>query len=194
MAPIDSIEQRKKKIKKIIPLLKRMHPTARCELEYRTPLELLVATILSAQCTDVRVNQVTKTLFKKYRKPQDYARADQEELEEDIRSTEFLVTLPGIGRKTANVILGNAFGVPGIAVDTHVGRVSGRLGLTANKDAVKVEQDLMEIVSKKQWTDFSHLLIFHGRYICTPRKPACDACLLSKYCDYFQQQLPLRTE
>ena len=197
-----------------------MHPTARCELEHKNPLELLVATILSAQCTDVRVNLVTKDLFKKYRSVKAFAQASPEVLEEDIRSTGFyrnkaksirncamdiierfdgsvpdnlddLVTLAGIGRKTANVILGNAFGVPGITVDTHVLRVSQRLGFSSNKDPVKVEFELNEIIPKKEWTNVSHLLIFHGRYICKARKTECTTCLLPKYCDYFQQELPL---
>ena len=215
--------EKKEKVKKIIPLLKKMHPTARCELEHNNPLELLVATILSAQCTDVRVNQVTRNLFKKYRVASDYAKAPAGTLEEDIRPTGFfrnkakaigqcaqelvdrfdgavpgnledLVTLPGIGRKTANVILGTAFGVPGITVDTHVLRVSQRLGLSDKNDAVKMEFDLMGIFPKKEWTSFSHLVIFHGRYICKARKPGCDKCLLTTYCDYFQNLLPMKRE
>ncbi len=198
-----------------------MHPAAQCELEHSNPLELLVATILSAQCTDVRVNQVTKDLFRKYRSVEAYARAPQEALEEDIRPTGFfrnkaksirecaqaildrfggkvpgtlddLVTLPGIGRKTANVILGTAFSVPSVAVDTHVLRLSQRLGLSKSKDAVKVEFDLMEIIPEKEWTNASHLLIFHGRYICKARKPECDKCLLTNHCDFFQKGLPLK--
>lgn len=215
------VQQKKATVKKILPLLKKMHPAARCELVYNNPLELLVATILSAQCTDVRVNQVTETLFKKYRTAKAYAQASQEKLEEDIRSTGFyrnkaksirqcaldiierfdgkvpdnlddLVTLPGIGRKTANVILGNAFGVPGITVDTHVLRLSQRLGLTDKKDAVKVEFGLNEIIPKKEWTNVSHLLIFHGRYICKARKPECEKCHLPRYCQYFQNILPVK--
>ena len=216
-------QEKREKVKKIIPLLKKMHPTARCELEHTTPLELLVATILSAQCTDVRVNQVTRNLFGKYRVASDYAKAPAGTLEEDIRPTGFfrnkakairqcaqelvdrfdgavpgnlddLVTLPGIGRKTANVILGTAFGVPGITVDTHVLRLSQRLGLSDKNDAVKMEFDLMDIIPKKEWTGFSHLLIFHGRYICKARKPDCEKCLLTKRCDYFQNLLPMKSE
>ena len=215
------IETKKEKIKKIIPLLKKMHPQAHCELNHNNPLELLVATILSAQCTDKRVNQVTPYLFKKYPLAKAYAESGPGELEEEIKSTGFfrnkakmirestrelvtrfdgkvpdrledLVTLPGIGRKTANVILGTAFGVPGIVVDTHVLRVSERLGLTKNTDPVKVEFDLMEIVPKKVWIDFSHLLVFHGRYICNARKPFCGQCALTPYCGYFQKPLSLK--
>ena len=216
-----SLKEKKEKVKKIILLLKKMHPQARCELNHNNPLELLVATILSAQCTDKRVNQVTPYLFKKYPTATAYTESVPGELEEEIKLTGFfrnkakmirecarelttrfggkvpdrledLVTLPGIGRKTANVILGTAFGVPGIVVDTHVLRVSERLGLTKNTDPVKVEFDLMEIVPKKDWIDFSHLLVFHGRYICNARKPLCGQCALIPYCDYFQKSLPLK--
>jgi endonuclease-3 len=198
-----------------------MHPQAQCELNHTSPLELLVATILSAQCTDKRVNQVTPYLFKKYPTAKAYTESAPGELEEGIKSTGFfrnkakmirecarelvtrfggkvpnrledLVTLPGIGRKTANVILGTAFGVPGIVVDTHVLRVSERLGLTKNSDPVKVEFDLMEIVPEKDWIDFSHLLVFHGRYVCNARKPLCERCNLIVYCDFFQKSLPLK--
>lgn len=212
--------QKKSTIMKILRALKAMHPQARCELTHSNPLELLVATILSAQCTDERVNRVTPALFKKYPTAREYAQAALESLEADIRSTGFfrnkarmirgcaqeilirfggqvpsrlddLVTLPGIGRKTANVVLGNAFGVPGITVDTHVLRVSQRLGLTEHTDAVKVEFDLMEIVPKKQWVEFSHLLIFHGRYLCKARRPECERCALCPVCRFFQTQLPI---
>jgi endonuclease-3 len=174
-------------------------------------LELLIATVLSAQCTDVRVNIVTKELFKKYKTAEDYARATPARLEDDIRSTGFyknktksiincckkisyrhggavpatldeLVKLDGIGRKTANVILGNAFGIPGITVDTHVKRVSYRLALTENQDPVKIEYDLMELVPEKEWTHFSHLIIFHGRNTCSARKPRCGACVIESHC------------
>lgn len=209
-------------IEKTLRLLKAMHPQARCELIHSNPLELLVATILSAQCTDERVNRVTPALFKKYPAARNYAEAPLEALEADIRSTGFfrnkakmirscgheiltrfggkvpdtmedLVSLPGIGRKTANVVLGNAFGVPGITVDTHVLRVSQRLGLTDNIAPEKVELDLMKIVPKQHWVDFSHLLIFHGRYLCKARRPECERCALSGVCKYFQSQLPLKT-
>ena len=192
--------------------LKAEYPDARTELDWKNPLELLVATILSAQTTDVQVNRVTQSLFAKYRTAEDYARADPGELEEDIRPTGFyrnkarslrnmagalveehggevphtmqeLVALPGVGRKTANVVLGNAFGVDeGIVVDTHVRRVSGRLDLTNNNDPVKIEQDLMQVVPEEDWTVFSHLLILHGRRTCKARKPDCPNCTLNDIC------------
>jgi endonuclease-3 len=196
----------------VILRLQAEHPDARTELDWKSPLELLVATVLSAQTTDVQVNRVTETLFAKYRTAEDYAHADPEELEEDIRPTGFyrnkarslrnmaaalveeyggevpstmqeLVALPGVGRKTANVVLGNAFGVDeGIVVDTHVRRVSGRLGLTENEDPVKIERDLMQVVPRKDWTVFSHLLILHGRRTCKARKPDCPNCTLNDIC------------
>lgn len=201
----------KARVAKIIALLKKRYPDATCALHFKNPLELLVATILSAQCTDERVNKVTLDLFRKYKTAEDYARVRQEVLEKDIRSTGFyknkarsiinccrkivqahggkvpgtldeLVVLDGIGRKTANVILGNAFGVPGITVDTHMKRVAYRLGLTKNQDPVKIEYDLMELVPRKQWTHFSHLMIFHGRYTCMARKPLCTECVVEKLC------------
>jgi len=192
--------------------LKAEYPDARTELDWKSPLELLVATVLSAQTTDVQVNRVTQGLFAKYRTAEDYANADPSELEEDIRPTGFyrnkarslrnmagalveehggevpntmqeLVALPGVGRKTANVVLGNAFGVDeGIVVDTHVRRVSGRLGLTENTDPVKIEQDLMEVIPEEDWTVFSHLLILHGRRTCKARKPDCPNCTLNDIC------------
>jgi len=192
--------------------LRRCYPHAECSLDFTSPLELLVATILSAQCTDERVNLVTKDLFRKYRSAADYARAAPGQLEEDIKSTGFfrnkancikacckalleehdgemprdidtLVELPGVGRKTANVVLGTAFGIAsGIVVDTHVARVSRRLGLTRQKDPVKIEQDLMEQIPKKQWVAFSHRMIQHGRRVCTARKPKCDQCPLESFC------------
>ena len=197
----------------ILPILKREYPEARCSLDYRTPLELLVATILSAQCTDERVNIVTKSLFKKYRSAKDYAAVPQEALEKDIQSTGFfrnkarslrgmaaalveshagkvpetmdeLTALAGVGRKTANVVLGNAYGKNvGVVVDTHVTRVANRLGLTKHAvDAVKIEQDLMTIVPQHEWTLWSHLLIHHGRRICQARKPRCEICPLLPHC------------
>ena len=200
-----------KRVKKIFPILKKVYPEARTALNFRNPLELLIATILSAQCTDVRVNIVTKELFKKYKSAKDWTRAEIKEIEPDIKSTGFyhnkaisikgvctkiieqfdgkvpdtieeLVALPGVGRKTANVVLGNAFGRPAIACDTHVIRLSRRLGLSKNKDAVKLEFDLAEIVPKKNWTMFSHLLILHGRNVCRARKPDCSNCPIGKYC------------
>lgn len=199
------------RVKKIWPILKKTYPDAKIALNFGNPLELLIATILSAQCTDVRVNIVTKDLFKKYKSAKDWANADLKQIESDIKSTGFyhnkgvsikractaisdklggkvpdtmekLVGLPGVGRKTANVVLGNAFGVPGIVCDTHVIRLSRRLGLSENTDAVKLEFDLGEIVPKKNWTKFSDLLIFHGRNICKAPKPDCQNCPISKYC------------
>jgi endonuclease-3 len=202
-----------KRIKEIIKILSKEIPDSKIALRSSNPLELLIATILSAQCTDVKVNQVTIDLFKKYHSVTDYAKANLPELEEDIRPTGFyrnkaksiqkcchelvarfgeevprtleeLVTLPGVGRKTANVILGNAFGIPGITVDTHVHRVSQRIGLTKNDDPVKIEFDLMEVVPKEEWTHFSNLLIWHGRKTCMARKPLCETCPIRKLCDY----------
>jgi endonuclease-3 len=196
----------------VIARLKAEYPDARTELDWSSPLELLVATILSAQTTDVQVNRVTEKLFVKYRKAEDYAGAPPHVLEEDIRPTGFyrnkarslrsmasalleehggevprtmpeLVALPGVGRKTANVVLGNAFGKnEGIVVDTHVRRVSNRLGLTESQDPVKIEQDLMKVVPQEDRTIFSHLLIFHGRRICKARKPDCPNCVLNDIC------------
>jgi endonuclease-3 len=187
------------------------YPDAHCELDFQTPLQLAVATILSAQCTDKRVNETTPALFAKYPSAADYAAADRTELEEMIRPTGFfrnkaasliglgaalterfdgelpgrlddLVTLPGIGRKTANVILGNAFGVPGITVDTHVGRLVRRWGWTEHEDPVKVEQAIAELIPKRDWTMLSHRVIFHGRRVCHSRKPACGVCPLARDC------------
>ena len=188
-----------------------LHPDARCELDFSTPLELAVATVLSAQCTDRRVNEVTPALFARFPTAADYAAADRAELEELIRPTGFfrnkaaslqglgaalverhggqvpgrleaLVALPGIGRKTANVVLGDAFGVPGITVDTHVGRLVRRFGWTAEQDPVKVEHAVGALVPRAEWTLFSHRTIFHGRRVCHARKPACGACGLARWC------------
>jgi len=200
-----------KRVRKICPILEKVYPGARTALNFKNPLELLIATILSAQCTDARVNMVTKDLFRKYKSTADWVRADIREIESDIKSTGFyrnkaisikgvctevierfdgkvpdtmeeLVALPGVGRKTANVVLGNAFGVPAIACDTHVIRLSRRLCLSENSDAVKLEFDLAEIVPEENWTMFSHLLIFHGRNICKARKPDCENCPIAKFC------------
>ncbi|MFA5388166.1 MAG: endonuclease III [Candidatus Omnitrophota bacterium] len=201
-----------KRVKKIIAILKKEYPNARIALKFKDPWQLLVATILSAQCTDVRVNQVTPGLFKKYKTVADFARADVKEFEKDIHSTGFyknkakgiigsakkilsdfkgrvpdsmdsLTSLPGIGRKTANVILSSGFGITaGIVVDTHVIRLSGRLGLTGNSNAEKIEEDLMKIVPRRGWRVFSHLLILHGRKICNARKPLCGECKINKLC------------
>lgn len=204
----------KQRLLKILPILKKTYPDAKIALNWENPWNLLVAVILSAQCTDVRVNIVTADLFKKYKKPEDYLAVEPEELEADIRSTGFyrnkaknirgaakkiiedfngkvpatmdeLLTLPGAGRKTANCILGNAFGIPGITCDTHVIRLSRRLGLSDKSDPVKLEFDLMEIVPKTRfggWTMFSHYIIFHGRNICSARKPDCPNCPIAQYC------------
>jgi len=196
----------------IIAELRRLYPNASCTLNFSNTLELLIATQLSAQCTDERVNIVTAKLFQKYRSVEDFATAGQEELEQDIRSTGFyrnkakniratcqrlittyggevphtmedLLTLAGVARKTANVVLGNGFGiVVGFVVDTHVGRLARRFGWTQNTDAVKIEQDLMRIIPQKDWLDLSHLLIFHGRAICDARKPLCEQCTLAHLC------------
>ncbi len=196
----------------LITTLKRTHPGARCSLEYRNAFELLVATILAAQSTDVRINLTTPEVFRRWPDARAMAEADLPEIEEVIRSTGFfrmkaralsemsrdlvakfggqppprlddLVTLRGVGRKTANVILGNAFGLnEGVVVDTHVGRLSRRMGLTRHADPVKVEQDLMALVPRKEWTLFSHLLIHHGRSYCNARKPACSRCPLREKC------------
>lgn len=203
----------KKRVEEILKALSKEIPDDRIALRFRSSFELLIATILSAQCTDVKVNQVTETLFKKYRSPKDFAEADLKELEEEIRPTGFyknkakaiqrcchelinrfggkvpqsleeLVTLPGVGRKTANVILGNAYGIPAITVDTHVHRVSQRIGLTKNDDPVKIEFDLMKIVPQKEWTHFSNLLIWHGRRTCMAKKPLCHQCVIRKWCEY----------
>ena len=202
-----------KRVKEIIKILSKEIPDSRIALRSSNPLELLIATILSAQCTDIKVNQVTVDLFKKYRSAKDYAESNLAKLEEEIRPTGFyrnkakslqkccqelvkrfgggipktleeLVTLPGVGRKTANVILGNAFGIPGIVVDTHVHRVSQRIGLTKNDDPVKIEFDLMEIVPKEEWTHFSNLLVWHGRRTCAAKKPLCGTCPIRNLCDY----------
>jgi endonuclease-3 len=203
---------RKQRAGELLRELPRIYPNAHCELDFKNPLELLVATILSAQCTDVRVNMVTKVLFKRCKTAKDYADIAQEELEEIVRSTGFyrnkakslrgmgtalvehhdgkvpstmgeLSAIPGAGRKTANVVLGNAFGInEGVVVDTHVGRLSLRLGLTTNSDPVKVEQDLMKLIPREQWTLFSHWLIWHGRRRCKARNPDCEACELRSLC------------
>ncbi|GEA86584.1 endonuclease III [Cellulomonas cellasea] len=202
---------RVRRARRINRVLALRYPDAHCELDFTTPLELLVATVLSAQTTDVRVNQVTPELFSRYPDAAAYASANREDLQDVLRPTGFfrakadaltgigqalverfggevparlddLVTLPGVGRKTANVVLGNAFGVPGITVDTHVGRLARRLGWTTSEDPVKVEQELGELVEKREWTMASHRLIFHGRRTCFARNPACGACPVALDC------------
>lgn len=203
----------KERVKTIIAALHKAYPDSRCALNYTNPLELLVATILSAQCTDVRINQVTQSLFQKYRTARDYAHADPFIFEREIRSTGFyrmkaksilnacrmlverfggsvpqtmeeLVHLPGVGRKTANVILGNCFQADGIVVDTHVKRISSRLNLTKHTDPNKIEQDLMRVVARKDWTRFSFLLIDHGRIVCKAQTPLCFECPIDRLCPY----------
>jgi endonuclease-3 len=202
----------RERVAQLVDVWPQVYPDAHTELDFRNPLQLLVATILSAQCTDKRVNMVTPALFKKYRTAKDYANAPQAELEKAIRSTGFyrnktksiraamraiaekhggkipdtmeqLRALPGVGRKTANVVLGNAFGKnEGIVVDTHVGRLSQRLGLTKHKDPEKIERDLMKLVPREHWTDWSHWLIWHGRRRCYARKPDCSRCEVFRLC------------
>jgi endonuclease-3 len=204
--------ERRARTRRIIARLRKEFPDAKCALDHGSPLELLVATILSAQCTDVRVNLVTPALFAKYRRAIDYAAADPTVFQQEIQSTGFfrnktksilgmaqalierhggqvpatmqeLVALPGVGRKTANVVLGNAFGKnEGIVVDTHVQRISGLLKLTKQKTPEKIERDLMALVPRDDWTIFSHLLILHGRRTCVARRPRCESCSISRYC------------
>ncbi len=210
--PADAKCDDKTRVLKIIELLEKEHKDAKIALNYTNPLELLVATILSAQCTDRRVNIVTKVLFKKYKKAEDYANTELEDLQEEIRPTGFyrnkaknikkccqilvenfnsqvpktmeeLLELPGVARKTANIVLSNAYGViEGIAVDTHVRRLGRRLGLTKHQDPNKIEGDLMKTVPKTHWKRITDLLIFHGRRICAARKPKCGICVLNKLC------------
>jgi endonuclease III len=212
-APTKTVLARRERLAAVWPILRELYPDARCSLDFTTPLELIVATILSAQCTDLRVNVVTKTLFAKYKSAADYAQVGQETLEKEIQSTGFyrnkakairamaqalidehngevprtmdeLVKLAGVGRKTANVVLGNAFHTNvGVTVDTHVTRLSNRLGFTKHpSDAVKIEQDLIQIVPQDDWCIFSHYLIYHGRAICFARSPACERCALLPHC------------
>ena len=210
--PRETADAKAARVKKILARLAATYPDAHCELNFSSPLELLIATILSAQCTDKRVNLVTAELFKRYRSAADFANADLATLEQDIKSTGFYrnkaknikaccaalveqhggevprtmaerFELGGVGRKTANVVLGNAFDINvGVVVDTHVTRLANRLGLTQHTDAVKIEQELMRLVPQPQWTLFSHWLIWHGRRRCTARKPDCDNCEIAKLC------------
>jgi endonuclease III len=208
----ESLEELKARTRDIIRRLKRAYPGAKCSLNHSNPFELLIATILSAQCTDERVNIVTADLFRKYTKPEDYLKVSPRELEKDIQSTGFfrnktksiqgtskvlteeyggqvphtmdeLLELPGVARKTANVVLGNAFGIKaGVVVDTHVTRLSHRLALTQEKTAEKIEQQLIPIVPRKDWVIFPHLMIWHGRKICKARNPLCAECVVEKQC------------
>ena len=207
----ESLEQKKSRVKKIITRLRKAYGPVGCALRHSNPLELLVAVILSAQCTDKRVNLVTPALFKKYKSAEDYAAANPKTFQAEIRSTGFynnkaknilgaalaitekhaglvpntmeeLVKLPGVGRKTANAVLGNAFGVPGICVDTHMIRINRKLALTKNADPVRIEFDLMPLIPKKDWTDYSHLIIHHGRVRCSARKPDCAHCVINNLC------------
>ena len=212
-----SQETRRRRVRKIIPILREEYPNAGPRLHFSNPLELLIASILAAQCTDDKVNQVTRDLFKKYRTAEDYLKADLNVFMDEIHSTgtfrrktlriksccealilehagqvpdnmEALTSLPGIGRKTANMILVNAFGQPGIIMDTHVARVSPRIGLTDKKLPDTMEKDLVKVVAKKDWADFSHLIMFHGREICVSRKPRCEKCKINRLCDYFRSR------
>ena len=208
----ESKEKRRARAQEVVTLFERYYPDAHCALNYRSPVELLIATILSAQCTDERVNKVTAQLFKKYPNVQAYADVDVAELEEDVRTTGFfrnkakniksccqqlidlhggkvpkdldsLTQLAGVGRKTANVVLGNAFNISsGVVVDTHVTRLSNRLGFVKGKDAVKIERELNELVPKNHWIMFSHWLIYHGRNVCRARKADCEKCFLFELC------------
>lgn len=206
----------KEEIKEVINILLKTYPDATVELEHSSTFELLIATILSAQCTDVRVNKITRELFKDYNTPEDFIQLTEEELGEKIRSCGFykvksknilatsrkiieefngqvpntmeeLITLPGVGRKTANVVLSNAFGVPAIAVDTHVFRVSNRIGLANSKNVLDTEKDLMDNIDKNMWSKAHHLLIFHGRRVCKARRPLCNECPLTNYCLYYKE-------
>ena len=204
------------RITEILTILEKTYPKSRTALYYRNPLQILVATILSAQCTDERVNQITPMLFEKYRSAEDFAKAKQPELEDEIRPTGFfrnksksiigaaqkiveefdgkvpdnmadLITLPGVARKTANIVLSSGYNIAeGIAVDTHVKRLSGRLGLSVEKDPDKIEQDLLALVPRKHWLNFNYMLVNHGRQVCQARKPQCSQCPLVHLCPYFE--------
>jgi endonuclease-3 len=207
----ESLPEKKVRAKVIYRQLSKSYPNVRCELDYKNAFQLLVATVLSAQCTDKRVNQTTPALFKKYSNPQKMAKADLRDIQNLVKSTGFfrakaknikglsnkimeefdgkvpnnldeLITLPGVGRKTANVVLGHAFGIPGITVDTHFGRLSQRFGWSKQNNPVKVEFEVGELIPEKEWTNLSQRMIWHGRRVCHSRKPACGACALAKLC------------
>ena len=209
---------RKEKAAAIIGVLDRLYPEAGCSLDYTDPLQLMISTQLAAQCTDARVNMVTPGLFSKYPTVHDFAAADILELEQEIRSTGFyhnkakniinackmiisdfggrvptnledMLKLPGVGRKTANLVLADCFGIPGVVVDTHCARLSNRIGLSSNEDPVKIEYDLMEALPKESWSRFCHQLVYHGRAVCNARKPECDRCEIRKFCDYGQKYI-----
>ena len=214
MAPLKmTLEARRKRAQEAFDILRGEYPDAHCTLDFETPLQLLVGTILAAQCTDERVNQVTKDLFRKYNKPENYLAVPQEALEADIRTCGFfrnkaksirsacrsiieehggevpgtmeeLLKLGGVGRKTANVLLGTCFDTPGVIVDTHCTRVARRLGFTKETDAVKIERDLMKVWLRETWTDFSHFMVFHGRSICKARAPLCSKCAVRPLCPF----------
>ena len=210
----ESLVRKKVRARVIYRILSKTYPNVRCELNYKTPFQLLVATVLSAQCTDKRVNQTTPALFKRYPNPLKMAQADIKDIQRLVKSTGFyrakakniktlsskiitdfdgkvpnklesLITLPGVGRKTANVVLGHAFGIPGITVDTHFGRLSRRFGWSKSLDPVKVEFEVGELIPQKEWTNLSQRMIWHGRRVCHSRKPACGACILAKLCPSF---------
>ena len=205
---------KKSNVNQIYKILSKTYPNVKCELAFKTPFQLLVATVLSAQCTDKRVNMVTPNLFKKFGTPEKMAKARQTDIEKLIRSAGFyrtkaknikllsnklltdfegkvpkdlesLIKLPGVGRKTANVVLGHAYGIPGITVDTHFGRLSRRFGWSKNQDPVKVENDVSKLIAEKEWTNLSQRLIWHGRRVCFARNPACGACVLKSLCPSF---------
>ena len=210
--------RKKEKAEIILSELKSLYPDATCTLDYKTPLELLIATQLAAQCTDARVNIVAKELFKKYRNAEDYAGADISELEQDIKSTGFfrnkarnikeccikllrdyegkvpdnmeaLLSLPGVGRKTANVILSTVFSKPGVIVDTHCTRLANRIGLTKSKNPDIIERDLMKLLPENEWANFSHYLVYHGRAVCHARRPKCEICSIMPYCAYANKNI-----
>ncbi len=205
---------KKEKVINILEIFDQLYPGAECSLEYETPLQLLISTQLAAQCTDARVNLVSKELYKKYRGVEDFANAELAELEQDIKPTGFyrnkakniiacckqllekhqgkipdnmedLLKLPGVGRKTANLVLYEIYGIQGVVVDTHAKRLTNHIGLTKNQDPEKIEYDLQKIVPKERWADFCHKLVFHGRAVCNARKPDCENCKISSFCDYY---------